>query len=179
MRAGLLAAMWLLTSCASQVIPRDFEQEVDKSVSFRELAESPDQYVGRTVALSGEVLAAKRTPQGTVIEVLELPMDRWEPVPDPSASEGRFLAWKKDGFLDPATLPKNTRVTIVGQVTGSTRQGVEDFDYAYPELTVRYLKVWEDQPPAVGGTRPWFGISIGGGTMGRGVGVGTGVGVGF
>lgn len=179
-RCAVLAATLLLVSCASaHVIPPALEQEVDKEVSFLDLVQAPDRYAGKTVAVSGEVLAAKRTQEGTVMEVLQLPMERWEPIADPTASQGRFLAWKKEEFLDPATLPKHTRVTIVGQITGSTSHGLDDFDYVYPQMTIRYLKVWEDRPAPDGRAGPWFGISIGGGTGGRGVGMGTGVGISF
>ena len=70
--------------------------------------------------LGGEVLSAKRLAEGTRLEVLQLPLDdAQQPALTRTDSQGRFLAIEKE-FLDPAMFPQNTRVTIVGEVTGTT-----------------------------------------------------------
>ena len=172
-----------LTSCASErVIPKTLEQEVDHSVTFAELKESPTTYNGRLVMLGGEVLSAKRLKEGTQLEVLQLPLDRAQrPDHERTASQGRFLAVEPN-FLDPATLLEGTPVTIVGEVTGAASGRLDESEYTYPTIQVRHLKVWERQPgyagPAPG---PRFGIfgGTGIGFGGRGSGGGVGVGIGF
>jgi outer membrane lipoprotein len=90
-------------------------------------------------------------------------------------SQGRFLAVQKE-FLDPATVPVGTRITVIGEMTGTTTLPIDDIQYTYPTLAIRHLKVWERQPP---GVRPPVSIGIGGG-IGRGGGFGgIGGGVGF
>ncbi len=166
-------------SCTSHdyVVPEPFASQVDSSLTFEQLKESALSYVGKVVVLGGEVLSAKRLPEGTSIEILQLPLDGSEPMTNVQESQGRFLALQKE-FLDPATLVERLRVTIVGEVIGVRTQRLDDIDYTYPVLAVKDMKVWHD--PLGYGSRPGprFGLSIGGGT-GIGVGVGGGVGIGF
>jgi outer membrane lipoprotein len=177
--ARLLAFVGVLIlpyGCGPQVIPKELEGQVDRNVSFLQLKESPATYIGRTVVLGGEVLSVKRANDTTRIEVLQIPLDSsLEPVPDRMTSQGRFLAVQK-GFLDPATMPVGTRITVIGEMTGTTTLPIDDIQYTYPTLAIRHLKVWERQPP---GVRPPVSIGIGGG-IGRGGGFGgIGGGVGF
>ncbi len=88
---------------------------------------------------------------GTRIEVLQLPLaGDYEPQPRPADSHGRFLAFHKE-FLDPATIPNGTRVTVVGEVTGSTTLMLDEVDYVYPTLDIASMTVWSPKLPAY-----WF-----------------------
>ena len=131
------------------------------------------------VLLGGEVLSAKRLTEGTRLEILQLPLDDSEgPVIDRTASQGRFLAFEA-AFLDPATLPPNTRVTLVGEVTGATRAKLDEMEYRYPTLNIKHLYVWpEPEWNQPGNSGPRYGISGGGSSGGR-VGGGVGIGIGF
>lgn len=60
--------------------------------SLHEIA-SPAAHTEKMVVLGGEVLSAKRLPEGTLIEVLQLPTERLQPVLTAHQSEGRFLAF--------------------------------------------------------------------------------------
>jgi outer membrane lipoprotein len=166
-----------LSACAPQVIPKELEGQVDRDVSFLQVKQAPLSYMNRTIVLGGEVLSAKRGNDGTHIEVLQLPLDgSYEPVVDRSKSLGRFLGIQKE-FLDPATLPKGTVVTIVGEVTGVTTLPIDQTEYQYPTLTVKHLKVWDPRRPYPGSG---VSIGVGGGVIGGGGGFGgIGGGIGF
>jgi len=140
--ACLATATSLMGCVGADVIPAPLRQQLDRTLTFSQLKESPDSYRGRLVVLGGEVLSAKRLKAGTRLEVLQLPLDSAsEPEADRTASEGRFLAMQQD-FLDPATLPEGTRVTIVGEVTGATTLPLDEVEYIYPTLEIKHLKVW-------------------------------------
>ena len=172
----LLGMLICVCSCAPEVIPKELEGQVDRKVSFLQLKESPEAYTGRMVVLGGEVLSAKRNNDSTRIEVLQLPLDSsLEPVSDRTTSQGRVLAIQKT-FLDPATVPVGSRVTMIGEMTGTTTLPIDDVQYPYPTLALRHLKVWERVPP---GVRPPMSIGIGGGVGGGGGFGGIGGGVGF
>ena len=49
----------------------------DQSISFRALQRDPDTFKGRWVMLAGVIIEARNTKEGTSIEVLQRPMDRW------------------------------------------------------------------------------------------------------
>ena len=110
----LLGMLIFVSSCASEVIPKELEGQVDRKVTFLQLKEAPATYTGRMVVLGGEVLSAKRGNDSTRIEVLQLPLDSsLEPVPDRTTSQGRVLAIQK-AFLDPATVPVGSDDSAAG-----------------------------------------------------------------
>jgi len=126
-----LGVSLLLAGCAGvSVVPPDLKDKVDGHVSFLQLKASPLSYTGRLIVVGGMVLTAKPLKQdGTRIEILELPLgEDYEPRGRLIDSHGRFLAFHKE-FLDPATIPMGTHVTVVGEVTGSVTMSVDEVDY--------------------------------------------------
>lgn len=176
----MLGLAWV-GSCASSpmVIPETLQNQIDPGLTFQQLLQSPESYQGKIIMLGGEVLSAKRLAEGTRLEVLQLPLDdSRRPVVTRTESQGRFLAMEKD-FLDPAMFPPNTRVTIVGEVTGIIAAKLDEMDYQYPTMVIKYLHVWKESPLAQeGNSGPWYSIFGGGSTGGR-VGGGVGIGIGF
>src|SRR5512134_3195828 len=118
---AVIGASLLLVACAGvPIVPPDLEDKIDKEASFSQVKASPLSYTGRLIVVGGVVLTARPLKQdGTRIEILELPLDHdYEPRGRLTDSRGRFLAFHKE-FLDPATIPMGTRMTVVGEVTGS------------------------------------------------------------
>ena len=154
-RFGLLsAAIFLLSGCAGQsIIPLDIEKQVDSTLSFTHVKEAPTTHQGKVLILGGEVLDATRLREHTRLTVLQLPTGRnHAPTMDRTTSQGRFLAFQTE-FLDPATVPNGTRVTIVGKVSGATTELLDEMDYTYPTVTIQFLKVWPEAmqiPPRFG-----------------------------
>ena len=109
-----------------------------------QLKAAPESYNGQAVTFGGKVLAAKRLKEGTRIEILQLPLtSSSQPLTDLSKSQGRFIALQKQ-FLDPATIPAGTFVTITGEVAGSLTMPLDETEYTYPLLHVTNLRVWTD-----------------------------------
>jgi outer membrane lipoprotein len=157
----LVAAMGWLSSCASyNVVPQELRSRVDYTVGFTQLHDAPDQYRGRLVLFGGEVLSAKRLKDETRIEVLQLPLDKYQaPHHDRTSSQGRFLAFEKE-LVDPATLPPGTRITITGEVTGAITQPLDETEYTFPTVEVKQLTVWPKGDRIYGG--PYYGGPYGG-----------------
>lgn len=169
----------LTAACSSQrVIPEELEPLVDRTISFGEVVAAPDSYQGKIVVLGGEVLKAKRLKDGTQIELLQLPLDKEErPISNRQQSQGRFLAIQQE-FLDPATIAEGTKMTIVGELSKAKVEHLDDVEYRYPVVIVKYLHTWPAQSYGYAYPYPRFSIGIGGGTGGR-VGGGGGFGIGF
>ncbi|MGQ0810764.1 MAG: Slp family lipoprotein [Nitrospiraceae bacterium] len=171
--------MLLATSCASSEvqIPESLEAQIDKTLTFQQVVEAPDSYKGRVVVLGGEVLKARQLKDGTQLEILQLPLaDSERPETHRSQSQGRFLALHRQS-PDPATFVEGTRVTMVGEVTGSATGPMDEAQYRYPTLDVKHLHVWEESDDQRRGSRSPFGIGLGiggGGGVGGGVSIGTG-----
>jgi outer membrane lipoprotein len=176
---GVLFLIGLGCVSGPEVVPEVLQTQIDPSVTFRQMLEEPTVHQGAVVLLGGEVLSAKRLTEGTRLEILQLPLDDSEgPVIDRTASQGRFLAFES-AFLDPATLPPNTRVTLVGEITGATRAKLDEMEYRYPTLNIKHLYVWpEPEWNQSDNSGPRYGI-FGGGSSGGRVGGGVSIGIGF
>jgi outer membrane lipoprotein len=173
----LLAAI----GCASnRAVPKEFASQVDRSVSYSQVAHAPEALQGRLLVLGGEVVSARRVKEGTQLEILELPLDRRDrPTGDRMRSEGRFYALSKEP-IDPATIVPGTPVTLVAEVTGSEVGRLDEASYRFPTVEVRHLTVWDPRAQPGPYARPGVGVSIGGGygSWGGGFG-GLGIGLGF
>jgi outer membrane lipoprotein len=151
--ALLLGGLLILSSCAESAhqlkrntlhidVPLELEKQIDASVNFVDLQAAPANYVGRVIMAGGVVISAKRTKDQTEIEVLQLPTERGEPsTTDRLRSEGRFLAIREE-FLDPASVPPGTPITVIGVVSGSTTRPLDETEYTYPILDIKHLTDW-------------------------------------
>src|SRR5262245_59065925 len=149
----LLIGLLALSACAESAhqvqrsrgsfsVPSELEEQVDATVAFADLRSAPGNYVGRVIMVAGVVINSKRTEKRTEIEVLQLPVEGGGPsTTDRTRSEGRFLAIREE-FLDPATVPPGTAITVVAVVTGSTTRPLDDSEYTYPVLEIKHLKDW-------------------------------------
>jgi outer membrane lipoprotein len=181
----LVTVLLFVAGCSSgpPVVPPELDPQIDRSVSFSQLLTTTDSYKGHTVLLGGEILTARRMSEGTQFEILQLPVNDEDP-PEESrrSSQGRFLALARDG-VDSASLPPGTRVTVIGEVTGTSIRRLDESEYRYPTVDVKHLHVWEPgdyqrrrSSPLVG---VFGGLGFGMGGGGRsgsfgGVGLGTG-----
>ena len=151
--ALLLGGLLILSSCAESVhqisrnaghidVPLELAKQIDTSVSFVDLQAAPANYVGRVIMAGGVVISAKRKKDQTEIEILQLPTEGGEPsTTDRLRSEGRFLAVREE-FLDPATVPPGTPITVIGVVSGSTTRPLDASEYTYPVLDIKHLTDW-------------------------------------
>ncbi len=158
-RTGCRKARWFLTllplgilfaGCSTpyvETLPNDLAGRVDLSLNFLQIKESPDANKGKLVMLGGQVLGAKRLQDSTRLTILQLPLiDQQEPATDLTKSQGRFIANQQE-FLDPATVPPGTRVTVIGEISGSLNQSLDETTYDYPTLIIKHLKVWPQVSP--------------------------------
>ena len=98
-RFGMLSvATFLLSACAGHsIIPLDIEKQVDQTLSFAQVKETPTTHLGKVIVLGGEVLDATRLKERTRLTVLQLPTSsEHEPTMDRTKSEGRFLAFQTE-----------------------------------------------------------------------------------
>lgn len=136
-----------MAGCAGvQVVPPDLEIRLNRDITFPQLLENPVAHQGQLLVIGGQVLSAKRLKNSTQIEVLQLPLNRdMKPVESLQRSKGRFLAFQEE-FLDPATLPSGTRVTVVGEVSGVETLPLDETTYDFPTVEIKNLTVWPPIP---------------------------------
>ncbi|HKP01444.1 MAG TPA: Slp family lipoprotein [Nitrospiraceae bacterium] len=169
---GIIIVIGLLTlsACAESAhqvqrsrgyidVPPELERQIDTTVAFADLRSTPGNYVGRVLMVAGVVIKSIRTEKRTEIEVLQLPAEGGGPsTTERTRSEGRFLAVRED-FLDPATVPPGTAITVVAVVTGSTTRPLDDSEYTYPVLDIKHLTEWSTvaSQPSGGSAAAFYG----------------------
>jgi len=120
----------------------DLANQLNDSLSFSQIKAFPEDHKGKLVVLGGQILSAKRLQDSTELIILHLPLiQEREPTTELTDSQGRYIAYQQE-FLDPATVPSGTRITLVGELSGSVTQKLDETDYTYPTLTIKQFKVW-------------------------------------
>ena len=116
---------WGCTTPYKETLPADLAKNISSSLTFAQIKESPDNHRGQLVILGGQILTAKRLQHFTKLTILQLPLvDEKEPTTELTQSQGRFIA-QQEAFLDPATVPEGTRVTLVGELSGVQTQNLD------------------------------------------------------
>ena len=155
-----LSTLLLVSGCASLNDSLESNPSGTAQITYAQLKASTEIYQGQAVTVGGKVLHTKQLKDGTRIEILQLPlMSSLKPTLDLSKSQGRFVAIKRE-FLDPATLPLGTFVTISGEVAGSMTLPLDETEYTYPVVDIKNVQVWpkddDGGPPRI---RPYMGPS--------------------
>jgi len=154
---SILVLLVALTGCTSTQETANGSDTQTNLLTFLQVKAAPDSFIGQSVVFGGEVLTARRLKQGTRIEVLQLPLDQsMRPGYDLTQSQGRFIALQRE-FLDPATLPHGTSVTVTGEVTGSITLPLDETDYTYPVIDIKRLQVLARSEDPTYRNRPYWG----------------------
>jgi outer membrane lipoprotein len=139
---GIFWIALALTACATSADQPEPADAGPPSPPFSQIKAAPESFKGQTLVLGGQVLSARRLKDGTRIEVLQLPLnDSQQPSLDLMKSQGRFVAIQRE-FLDPATIPQGTFLTITGELTGSMILPLDETNYTYPVVEIKTFHTW-------------------------------------
>lgn len=150
----VLAVLLFAAGCAPTFSQEALDQ-VDRSISFREVQNKPEQYQGKSVMFGGVILEARNTAAGSSLEVLQTPLGRQGRPGDADRTIGRFILESPE-YLDPAVYVRGKKITVIGEVKGLEVRPLGEMNYRYPVLSAREIKLWEPQS----GPRFSFGIGI-------------------
>jgi outer membrane lipoprotein len=128
---------------------------VNRNVSFQELKKEPEKFKGTWVMLGGMIVASKYSKEGTLLEILQRPLETDGRPHQTDSTEGRFLV-QSDTFLDSAVYHEGRLITVVAEVIGRKELPLDDIMYPYPLLMVKDLHLWDPSQ----GPRFFFGIGV-------------------
>ncbi len=138
-----LITLALLGGCAypGAVIPPDVDKTINYDVGYAQLKAQPDQYIGTTVLLGGEIQSLKNLEHGTEVEVLQMPLDDYGRPIDRYASQGRFY-FMSDQFLDKAVFGQGSRLTVACKVSGTKSHRFDQTEVRFPSCVSQYIYLW-------------------------------------
>lgn len=138
----LMSVVFLLfmVSCAP-VISKQIRDQVRPDVSFTEVLKDPERYKGQMILLSGIIVEAENTKEGTLLRVLQRPAGFRGKPKAVDETEGRFLALDRR-YLDVAVFTKGRAITIAGEVQGKRIFPLDETEYTYPLIHVKEIYLW-------------------------------------
>jgi len=134
-----------LTACAP-ALSKQFRDKAVPPVLFSELIGDPIAYEGRNVILGGYIVEVKNQRDGSLLTILQAPLDFQNRPHSRDKSEGRFIA-RSDKFMDPEIYKKDRKFTVGGRVAGVSAQPLGDRIYRYPVIEIEELYLWAEEQP--------------------------------
>ena len=132
----------LLPSCA-HVISRENLQASVTDMPFSDVRTHPDANLNRQFIFGGIIAETVNTREGSSIEVVQSPLDRWGNVIDRNRSDGRFIVATKQN-LDPLIYRAGRELTISGVLVGTQKKMLGGMEYVYPVFEARELQLRPD-----------------------------------
>lgn len=142
-RILLIAIVISLISSCGHVISKSVREHARADIPFSSVKENIDKYKGMTFILGGVIVATRNTDEGSTIEAMQTPINRYGTVIDPDDSSGRFMAVEK-GYLDPLIYKKGREITIAGELIGSRKKQIGEIEYAYPLFKIKEIYLWRE-----------------------------------
>ncbi len=138
----------ILSGCATIIKPQELRGMAQEKIALAQVVKNPEAYKGRTVLWGGKIMRVVNKKEGTLIEVLQLPLDINDRPKDVDTSQGRFLALQP-GYLDVAIYRPGREVTIVGKVQAIKKLPLGEIEYSYPFLKVKGIHLWKTRPESI------------------------------
>jgi len=147
--------VFFITAGCAPPFPKETMDKVNRNVSFQELKKDTENFKGTWVMLGGMIVGSRNAKDGTLIEILQKPLDSDGRPLQTDSTEGRFLV-QSDTFLDPVVYHEGRLVTVVAEVIGRKELPLDDIIYAYPLLSVKDMHLWEPSQ----GPHFFFGVGV-------------------
>jgi outer membrane lipoprotein len=154
---GLIVLIALAAAGCAHTISQPVREQAEPPVPFAQLRDNPDAYKERTVILGGEVVQTQNVSEGTLLEVVQKPLDAAERPLLTDHTDGRFMALC-DRYLDPAVYAQGRDLTVAGRVLGTRTGQIGELTYTYPLISCVELHLWPRYVSAPGYyyAYPWF-----------------------
>lgn len=117
---------------------------VQSNVTFADVRQNPERYSGVTVLWGGRIVGCRCTSDGTLLEILYLPLDRNGRPEDTDTSPGRFLVISRE-FLDCALYARDRIFTVIGKFRGFKEGNIDEMVYRYPLLEAEKVYLWKKE----------------------------------
>ena len=134
----------LLSAGCSPALSPAVCQQIDTTLSLQ-LRTTLESYKGRIAMWGGDILSTRKLTEGTLLAVLQKPLDATDRPLATDQTAGRFMALC-EGYLDPVVYSKGRQVTLAGRVLGTRTDAVGEITYVYPLLACLEVYLWPPRP---------------------------------
>jgi outer membrane lipoprotein len=138
-----VACFFVVAACAPGNLKR-IKSEIDEEITYEAVIMTPEAVVDKLVLWGGVIIGAKNTKDGTMLEILQKPIDMETRPRNVDQSDGRFLALH-DGYLDVAIYAEGREVTVAGTIKGKKTLPLGEIEYDYPLIATREVYLWPER----------------------------------
>jgi outer membrane lipoprotein len=144
-RSLLIAALLALAAC-SPVLNMDLMKEGARKFDPRHLIETPEVFKDRLFVFGGVIVETKLLEEGSQIEALFVPVDRYGNLSGEAPYQGRFLAVypRSRGMLDPLIYKKGRQITVAADFLEVRKGKIDEMEVVYPVFEIRQVYLWEE-----------------------------------
>jgi outer membrane lipoprotein len=144
--AGIALILLVLAAC-SPALDRSLMEQGAREFRLSHLTETPEVFKDHLFILGGVIIETRLVAEGSQVEALYVPVDRYGNLGGSSTYEGRFIALlpRAKGLLDPMIYKKGREITIAGDFTGVRKGKIDEMEYLYPVFEIRQLHLWEER----------------------------------
>lgn len=132
----------LLTACATTPDTVNFEQQ---NTSFVQVAQNPESFVGSQVRWGGIVARVENLERDTLVEIVNLPLDRQARPLASQQTGGRFIAMIP-GFVDPLIYQQGKEITVVGVLNKPMPGKIGQHSVNFPVVETSGHHLWQERP---------------------------------
>ncbi|MCX8027137.1 MAG: Slp family lipoprotein [Thermodesulfovibrionales bacterium] len=147
-----------LFSCATHVLSPNLVKNAHTNLPINELFENPLPYENRLFVFGGQIVDVKITQEGSLLEVVYIPVD-YDGFPRGSKHPNtriRALFKKEYGILDPIVYEKTRYVTIGGVFKGLQPGKIEELNYLFPFFHIEEIFLWNRPQKRYPYYNPWY-----------------------
>ncbi|KKO20175.1 MAG: Slp family lipoprotein [Candidatus Brocadia sp.] len=138
---GMPIILFLFMASCAPVISKQVRDQVRPEMTFSAVFRDPEGYKGQMIVLSGVIVSAENTKEGTLLQIVQRPAGFRGQPKDVDTTEGRFLALDSR-YLDTYVYAKDREVTVAGEVQGKRTLPLDKTEYTYPMIQVKELYLW-------------------------------------
>ncbi len=138
-RCSPLVLLIFLSACSSMPsVIRDFPVT---DMPYQLVSQNVDNYQDTPVRWGGTVIDVENDKDSSLIQILYYPLDHSGFPKVRQTGEGRFAVRTSD-FLDPAILTRNSKVTVIGTLSGGIERTVGNKLIRIPLITSKAIYLW-------------------------------------
>ncbi|RUO59565.1 starvation-inducible protein [Pseudidiomarina insulisalsae] len=139
-----LTAIAALSLGACSMVPDELAVvENTNLVEYATALENPQQATGKMARWGGVIAQVRNNNDGTIVEVVNYPLNSYGRPVATDSSDGRFRAMI-DGFIDPMVYEKGRFVTFTGVIGEPVEDKIDEFPYLFPTLNVTGKYLWKE-----------------------------------
>jgi starvation-inducible outer membrane lipoprotein len=138
--------LFVFTCAPAAIFPPEVLEKVDRTVTFEQVVNHPDEYQGRVVELGGQILGSMVKGEEVQVLVRVLPIQTkpvYGPV-DRDGERGMFII-RYTGKVGEQDLQRGNMVIVIGPVLGGVVTSLTGVPVSRPTVSAECFHIWRTQ----------------------------------